>query len=289
MRVLVTGAGGMLARALVPELARRGHRVVALDRAALDVTDEGAVSARVAAERPDAVVQCAAYTAVDRAEEEEEAAHRVNAAAAGHVARACDRAGACFVYPSSDYVFPGDAARPYRPDDPTGPLNAYGRSKLAGEAAARQAERALVVRTSWLYGEGGPNFVDTISHLGRERDVLRVVDDQLGRPTWTGSLARTISELMEARAEGIFHAADAGDPVTWYGFAREILARREIGARIEPVPSSAFPRPAPRPRYSVLDCSMTEAVLGHPLPRWPDALDRYLGGRDERAPVAVHG
>lgn len=289
MRVLVTGAGGMLAQALVPELERRGHRVVALDRAALDVTDEEAVSARVAAERPDAVVQCAAYTAVDRAEEEEEAAHRVNAAAAGHVARACDRTGACFVYPSSDYVFPGDAARPYRPDDPTGPLNAYGRSKLAGETAARGAERALVVRTSWLYGQGGPNFVDTISHLARERDVLRVVDDQLGRPTWTGSLARTISELMEARAEGIFHAADAGEPVTWYGFAREILTRREIDARVEPVPSSAFPRPAPRPRYSVLDCSKTEAVLGRPLPRWPDALDLYLRGREEMAPVAAHG
>lgn len=289
MKVLVTGAGGMLARALVPELERRGHRVVALGRGALDVTDEAAVSARVAAERPDAVVQCAAYTAVDRAEEEEEAAHRVNAAAAGHVARACDRTGALFVYPSSDYVFPGDAARPYRPGDPTGPLNAYGRSKLAGEAAAREAGRALVVRTSWLYGEGGPNFVDTISRLGRERDVLQVVDDQLGRPTWTGSLARTISELMEARAEGILHAADAGEPVTWYGFAREVLARRGIAARVEPVPSSAFPRPAPRPRYSVLDCSETEAVLGRPLPRWQDALERYLEGREERAPLAAHG
>lgn len=285
MRVLVTGAGGMLARAVVRELEERGHRVVATDRAGLDVTDEGAVRGRILGEHPDAVVQCAAYTAVDRAEVEEELARRVNALATRHVARACDDVGALLVYPSTDYVFSGEARKPYLPDDPPAPVNAYGRSKVAGEAAAREARRALVVRTSWLYGEGGPNFVDTITRLARERGTLEVVDDQVGRPTWSGSLARTMSELMERGLEGIFHASDAGAPVTWCGFAREVVARQGLAARIVPVSSSRFPRPAPRPGWSVLDCSETERRLGRPLPGWSDTLQRYLESRTPQVQV----
>jgi dTDP-4-dehydrorhamnose reductase len=286
VRVLVTGAGGMLARALVRELEERGHQVAAMDRAGLDVTDEDAVRERILGEGPDAVVQCAAYTAVDRAEVEEELATAVNALATRHVARACDRLGALLVYPSTDYVFSGEARRPYLPGDPPGPINAYGRSKLAGEVAAREARRALVVRTSWLYGEGGPNFVDTITRLARERETVEVVDDQVGRPTWTGSLARTVSGLMERGLEGIFHASDSGAPVTWCGFAREIVARQELAARIVPVPSSRFPRPAPRPGWSVLDCSETERRLGRPLPSWSDTLQRYLAIRARQVQVS---
>ena len=276
MKVVVTGAGGMLARALVPELRRRGHEVVALARAALDVTDEAAVGARISAERPDAVVQCAAYTSVDRAEEEEDRAARVNATATGYVARVCDRIGALIVYPSTDYVFPGTASEPYRPGSVSEPVNAYGRSKLAGEQAAAGARRSLVVRTSWLYGEGGTNFVDTIRRLASEKEVLRVVDDQVGRPTSTVSLARILSELMEAGATGIFHATDGGPPVSWWGFAREIVAQESLPVEVVPVPSSEFPRPAPRPAYSVLDCSATEAACGRVLPDWRETLASYL-------------
>ncbi len=275
----MTGAGGMLALAVLRVLEERGHEVVALDRAGLDVTDQDAVRERILGERPDVVVQCAAYTAVDRAEEEEELAMRVNALATRYVACACDEVGALLVYPSTDYVFNGNARMPYLPDEPPHPVNAYGRSKVAGEAAAREARRALVIRTSWLYGEGGPNFVETITRLARERETVEVVDDQVGRPTWTGSLARTISELMERGVAGMFHASDAGAPVTWFGFAREIVARQELAARIVPVPSSRFPRPAPRPGWSVLDCSETERTLGRPLPSWSDTLQRYLGSR----------
>lgn len=276
MKVLVTGAQGMLARALVPELCRRGHEVVALSRAELDVTDEAVVEARVLAERPDAVVQCAAYTNVDRAEEEEDRATRVNADAAGYLARACDRVGALVVYPSTDYVFAGTATEPYRPDAIPEPVNAYGRSKLAGERAAAASRRALVVRTSWLYGAGGANFVDTIRRLASEREELRVVDDQVGRPTWVASLARTTCELMETGTTGIFHATDGGPPVSWWGLAREIVAHESRPVEVVPVPSSEFPRPAARPAYSVLDCSGTEAACGRSLPDWRETLASYL-------------
>lgn len=276
MKVLVTGARGMLARDLVPTLAGDGHEVTALDRDRLDVTDGAAVAACVQVLRPDVVVQCAAYTAVDDAETEVAKAFRVNAEGARHAARACQKIGALFVYPSTDYVFDGMADSPYRPDDVPAPINAYGRSKLAGEEAAREAEHALVVRTSWLYGEGGRNFVDTIRSLSRQRAVLNVVDDQLGRPTWTVSLSRCLARLLTERAVGTFHAAGGGDPVTWYGVARELLEREGSATAVVAVSTSAFPRPAARPRYSVLDCSGTEAVVGMPMPDWKETLAGYL-------------
>lgn len=277
MKVVVTGAGGMLAHALVPLLRARGHETVALDRAALDVADRAAVHARIAAERPDAVVQCAAYTAVDRAEEDEAEATRINAVAAGHVADACDRVGAAFVYPSTDYVFAGTATAPYRTGDAVDPVNAYGRSKLAGERAALAVEGGLVVRTSWLYGEGGSHFVDTILRLAREGKPLRVVDDQWGRPTWTGALAEALAALMETGARGIFHATGGGEPVSWCAFAREVVALGSPGARVVPVGSAEFPRPARRPAWSVLDCSATEERTRAKLPHWRDSLRRYMG------------
>lgn len=282
MKVLVTGAGGMLAYALVPLLRARGHEVVALDRAALDVTDEAAVHARISAERPDAVVQCAAYTAVDRAEEDEAEAVRVNATATGYVARACDSVGAWLVYPSTDYVFSGAATVPYRPDDPPDPVNAYGRSKLAGEHAALEAERPLVVRTSWLYGDGGANFVATILRIAREGQPLRVVDDQWGRPTWTGTLAAAIASLTESGSRGVFHVTGGGEPVSWYGFAREIVALANAGAPPVAVRTGDLSRPARRPVYSVLECAATEQRIGEVLPDWRESLCRYLGVGGER-------
>jgi dTDP-4-dehydrorhamnose reductase len=275
MRLLITGAGGMLAQALRRELLARGHEVVALDRAALDITDAAAVASAIGAHRPEAVIQCAAYTRVDDAEREEDAAHRVNAEATGHLARACRAAGTRLIYPSTDYVFDGRATRPYTPAAPTNPIGAYGRSKLAGELAAREAEDFLVVRTSWLYGAGGKNFVATILERARRGEALRVVADQYGSPTWTGSLARTIAELIERQAPaGVYHATNRGE-TTWHGLATEALRVAGVEAEITPVTTAEFPRPAPRPAYSVLDCTATEAVVGE-LAGWREALAEAL-------------
>jgi len=265
----------MLARALRAELLRRDHDVVALDRAALDVTDPRAVLFALRAVRPDVVIQCAAHTRVDDAEHEEELALRVNATGAAHVARACREIGARFLYPSTDYVFDGAATAPYAPDAPTAPINAYGRTKLAAEAAAREAGDFLVVRTAWLYGAGGRNFVASILERARAGQPLRVVDDQRGSPTWTGSLAAAIAALLEAGAPaGIYHATNAGE-TTWYGLAVAALELAGIDAPVPPVSSDEFMRPARRPRYSVLDCSATTALIG-PLPHWRDALAAAL-------------
>jgi dTDP-4-dehydrorhamnose reductase len=276
MKILVTGAGGMLSHALVPILHTSGHDVVAVGRAELDVTERDAVERRVQAERPDAVVQCAAYTAVDRAEREEELAFMVNAEATGYVADACQRIGAMLVYPSTDYVFAGTGDRPYRPEDATGPINAYGRSKLAGERAASRCDRSLVVRTSLLYGAGGSNFVDTIRRLAAERESLDVVDDQTGRPTTTAEFSRTVARLLELGAAGTFHATGGGPATTWYGLAREIVGRMGGSTEVRPVPSSRFPRPAQRPAYSMLECSATERVTGREFRDWRDSLSAYL-------------
>ena len=266
----------MLARALVAELQRRGHGVDAPPRSALDVTDEAAICARILQMQPDAVFQCAAYTAVDEAEKQEEAAFRVNAEATAFAAAACHKIGAALVYPSTDYVFAGTAGRPYRPQDAADPVNAYGRSKLAGEEAARTAGRCLVIRTSWLYGAGGLNFVDTIRGLSRERDRLEVVDDQVGRPTWTGSLATAMVELVMRGADGVFHVTGGGEPTSWYDVAREIVTQTGAGTEVVPVTSERFPRPARRPAYSVLDCSKAEGLLGETMPEWRGVLGRYL-------------
>lgn len=276
MHFVVTGAAGMLAQALVPMLRSRGHQVTPLTRADLDVTDADQVERVLDGLCPHVVVQCAAFTAVDAAEEQESAARAVNAEGTRNVARSCRKTGALLVYPSTDYVFSGNSDRPYLPSDPIAPVNAYGRSKAAGENAAREAERSLVIRTSWLYGAGGPNFVDTILRLARERDVLTVVDDQWGRPTWTGTLAECISSAAENGLTGVLHCSDGGGTTTWHGFATEAVRAVGLPTRIDPVPTEAYPRPAPRPRYSVLDCVETERLLGQILPDWRGSLRRHI-------------
>jgi len=282
MRVGITGGSGMLATALRAEFADHGHEVLTWTRSDLDVTDEMAARRVIEDARPDAVIQCAAYTRVDDAESDEATANRVNVSGARNVAAACAHVGALFVYPSTDYVFSGEARAPYRPEDPTGPISAYGCSKLAGEVAARLCADALIVRTSWLYGDGGGHFVGTIARLARERDRLEVVDDQIGRPTSTRSLAEVMRRLVESRAYGTFHATDSGEPVSWYRFAIEILERLGIPTPIVPVPTERYRRPAPRPAYSVLDCSATEAFLASALPDWRESLGRYLAAAGPR-------
>jgi dTDP-4-dehydrorhamnose reductase len=268
---MITGAGGMLARAVVTELDSRSHDVITFDRSALDVTDGAAVAAAVKRTRPYAVVQCAAYTNVDEAERQEAVAARVNADGTAHVARACRDAGARLVYPSTDYVFDGSATAPVPPDAPTGPVNAYGRSKLAGEVMAATSMDALTVRTSWLYGAGGRHFVGSILRRAAAGQPLRVVDDQRGAPTWTRDLAGMIVGLLERDAPaGVYHATNGG-ATTWYGLAVTALEIAGIDAVVTPVTSAAFPQAARRPAYSVLDCSRTYALVGT-APHWRAAL-----------------
>jgi dTDP-4-dehydrorhamnose reductase len=264
----------MLGSAVAATAMAAGHDVGARERSRLDITDPGAVDEELAAEPWDVVVNCAAWTDVDGAEENEEQATLVNGEGPANLARACAANGIRLVHVSTDYVFAGDKDGPYLESDPTGPRSAYGRSKLAGEEAvtASGAEHAIV-RTSWLYGAGGTNFVDTMLKLGGERDSVSVVDDQLGRPTWTGDLAPALVALAVAPATGLFHAAGEGS-CTWFGLARTALELAGSECVVEPTTTENFPRPAPRPANSVLDSGRgTEAVRLGP---WQDGLVAYL-------------
>jgi dTDP-4-dehydrorhamnose reductase len=276
LRILVTGASGLLGNAVVRSAVERGHDVRAFPRSGLDVTDAGGVERCLRAEKPEVVVHCAAYTAVDRAEAEPGQAMNVNRDGTRNVAMAAAQVGATVVYPSTDYVFNGRADAPYRPDDETSPLNAYGVSQLAGEQVlARSACSWMVVRTSWLYGPGGWDFVDVVLEKGERPSAMTVVDDQVGSPTWTGSLAPGIVELVEAGARGTHHLCDAGEG-TWLDLARQV--GKEAGLNLEFTATStlAWNAPAQRPPYSVLDCSTVEAILGRRMTPWRESLRTYL-------------
>jgi dTDP-4-dehydrorhamnose reductase len=274
MRLLVTGAGGMLGRAVCSAAARLGHDVVGLSRTELDVTDDEHVRRVVAAAEPRAVVNCAAWTDVDGAERAEGAATAVNGVGAGNVARAATEVGARVVHLSTDYVFDGAKETPWVESDPVGPIGAYGRSKLAGELeVAAAAPEHAVVRTAWLFGAGGRNFVDTMLALGGERDEVSVVTDQIGSPTWTVHLAEAVVELAERRGDvGVFHAAGAG-ACSWYELAVEVFDRAGMSCRVRPTTSERFARPAPRPAYSVLASERDEAPV---LPPWQEGVAGYL-------------
>ncbi len=273
----MTGAGGLLAYALVRELRRRGVPTTAVERGELDVTRAADVRRAVVAAQPTVVLHCAAYTAVDRAESDESAAFAVNEAGTANVASAAAVVGALVVYPSTDYVFSGDAEVPYRPGDPTGPLNVYGRSKLAGEhAVQRSGARFLIVRTSWLFGPGGRDFVDAVIARSRRTAPIRVVHDQVGSPTWTMELAPALLDLAWSGREGVFHLAGGGR-ATWRELACEALRLGgSAKSRVEPVTTKEYGAPAPRPRSSVLDASDAEAALGRALPCWRDSLSEHL-------------
>ena len=274
-RWLVTGAGGMLGTDMVAVLTSRGEPVTGMNRAGLDVTDAAAVSEAIARCRPDVVVNCAAWTAVDDAEASEEKALAVNAGGAANLAAGCAASGARLVQVSTDYVFAGDAGRPYAEDDVPAPRTAYGRTKLAGERAVldRLPESGFVVRTAWLYGAHGPSFVGTMIKLEDQRPTVDVVDDQHGQPTWTVDVARQIVALVHsAAAPGIYHATSSGQ-TTWFGLAREIFTLLGADpARVRPIPSSALSRAAPRPAYSVLGHSAWAGPHVPPIGQWRTAL-----------------
>lgn len=265
------GAGGMLGRDVV---AAAPGLVAALAREELDVTDAEAVRAAVRAARPDVVINCAAYTDVDGCESEEERATAINGNGAGHVAAAAAQAGALVVHVSSDYVFDGTKSSPYVESDAVGPISAYGRSKLAGEEAVRAAapEHHLIVRSSWLFGTGGRNFVATISRLAGERDELSVVTDQVGCPTFTGHLAAALIACGEAGLRGTAHVAAAGH-CSWNEFAHEIVRATSSSCRVLPSTSADMARPAPRPAMSAMESERDELPA---LPPWREGLSAYM-------------
>jgi dTDP-4-dehydrorhamnose reductase len=260
----------------------RGWEVLALSRSDLDISDSDAITAKVREFQPDVVINSAAYTAVDRAESESDLAARVNAFGASNVARAAAAASAAIVHLSTDYVFSGDAHEPYLPDDFVGPKSVYGRTKLAGEVAVREVnDNHCIVRTSWVFGRTGSNFVRTMIRLSGERDEIRVVADQQGRPTYAGDLAEAIlsvaDQLRTSRdARGTYHFANSGE-VTWFDFARAIFEIRPVpDLRLIPISTADYPTPARRPRYSVLDTtSFTEQFGVTPRP-WQDPLRELL-------------
>ena len=266
----------MLGQDVVRAARFTNHEVAALDRQTLDVTNERAVRRAMERERPAAVVNCAAYTAVDAAEGDRDAAMRLNADAAGTVAAAAAEVGACVVYPSTDYVFDGTGERPYVESDEPSPRSVYGQSKLAGEVDTAAANpRHFLVRTSWLFGTGGRNFVETMLEIGeRDRQVL-VVRDQVGSPTWTGHLAAGIVRLLDTDAYGLHHMSAQGD-CSWYDFAMAIFDETGVECRVLSTTTAEFARPAPRPAYSVLGTQWQDAIH---LPEWQVGLRGYLEDR----------
>jgi dTDP-4-dehydrorhamnose reductase len=266
MKVVITGAAGQLGVDLVEHCIAAGDDVVARDRSSLDVTDREAVNRLLAAERPDALINAAAYTAVDACESNEELAFAVNALAVGHLSEACETVGAHLVQVSTDYVFDGTLDRPYREDDATNPQSVYGRSKLAGETAAGPS--ATIARTSWVCGEHGSNMVKLVLRLAADADQqLAFVDDQRGHPTFTGDLAPALRQLAADRRSGIHHVTNQG-AVSWYEFVREILVTAgQHPGRVRPIATADLdpPRPAPRPVNSVLDNAAWRAAGYEPL------------------------
>jgi dTDP-4-dehydrorhamnose reductase len=288
MVVAVTGSRGQVGREVEKCGKEHDLQVVGFDRSALDITDPIAVKNTLQEANPALVVNAAAYTAVDQAESEPEAAYRVNRDGPAHLAAFCAQAGVPMIHISTDYVFDGRKPAPYTESDPINPLNVYGRSKATGEAAVHSNLREhVILRASWLYGVHGRNFVKTILRLGQHRDSLNIVDDQYGSPTWAADLAAAILEIARQirRAEtapwGTYHYSGQG-AVTWYGFAAKIFELAgEYGFsiranKINPVSTAAFPTPAPRPRNSLLDCSLIKKTFGIEPPPWEESLHAML-------------
>lgn len=270
----------MLARAVVAEWQARGEEILAPPEEESDIRSREALVGWAERFRPQAIINCAAYTAVDACEDHRETAMEINGRAVAHVVAAAEHVGADLVHISTDYIFGGvpggDRPQPFREDASTAPQSVYGESKLLGEVEALRYPRTLVVRTSWLFGAGGPNFVATIRRLLKEGHTpLRVVDDQVGCPTYTPFLARAIRDLVAGGMHGVVHYCNR-DAVSWHGFARAIARVLDPTAEVVPVTTAEFPRPAPRPAYSVLDVTKFETVANRRVEPWADGLAAYL-------------
>jgi dTDP-4-dehydrorhamnose reductase len=282
MRILVTGSTGQLGFEAVSALSQSGHEVIAPQRREMDFLNPDAVADRTRDYQADWVINCAAYTQVDRAESEVEQAFVINRDSAARLAGAVAGYGGRLLHVSTDFVFDGTQSRPYREEDEARPLSVYGRSKWEGEQAVRTAlPEAIILRTAWVYGVHGHNFVKTILRVAREGKPLRVVDDQFGTPTWARDIAGAIRDLIQNQAKGTYHYTNAGS-TSWHGFATAILAGA-INAGfalettvVEPIPTSGYPTPARRPAYSVLDTGKIQSLLTAPIPHWRDSLNEML-------------
>lgn len=276
MKILVTGVGGQLGHDVCGVLAGRGIEHTGVDLADFDITDAQATRAYIVRNHPDAVIHCSAWTAVDKAEEELEKVRAVNAGGPRNIAAACREIDAKLLYISTDYVFPGTGERFYEPEDPTGPLGAYGATKLEGEQAVQELlEKYFIVRISWVFGKNGNNFVKTMLRLAETRRELNVVCDQIGSPTYTADLAPLLCDMVMTDKYGIYHATNEG-VCSWAEFAREIFRLGGKDVTVQPVPTSAYPTRAVRPLNSRMSKDKLEKMGFSRLPDWQDALRRYL-------------
>ncbi len=272
-QVLVTGANGMLGQDLCPILEENNYKVIRTDIDNLDITDIGTVNKILSEQKPEIVIHCAAYTNVDKAEEDYETAHRINAVGTENIAKVCAANDITLVYISTDYVFDGQADKIYKPSDATNPLNNYGLTKLQGEEAVRRyCKKYYIARTAWLYGIHGKNFVETMLSLA-DKPELKVVDDQVGCPTWTVELSNGIVKLLSGKAYGTYHVCGGGK-TSWYGFAKEIFSLANLSVNLKPCTTDEFPRPAHRPAYSVMD----NGGICRP---WQEALADYMKIRNQ--------
>lgn len=287
MKVLVTGSAGMLAKDLIPCLSRMGHEVLAPPEDRLDITDLRVVKDAVDGLVPELVVNCAAYTRVDDAEKEERQALLVNGLAVHNLCLACQERGIPLVHFSTDYVFDGTKKGAYAIYDTPNPLSAYGRSKLLGEQYVLWLlTRFFLVRTSWLFGRHGRNFIDTMLELGKKQKRIHVVNDQTGCPTWTCHLAEAVVELIRTGRYGVYHVTNSGS-TTWFEFAREVFRLSGMDVEVTPTTTDRFPRPARRPLNSVLDPFPLVEVLGREMPSWEEALGEYLQQREKMRKAGV--
>jgi len=273
MRVLVTGASGQLAQAI--HMVWAEHDLVLPEESLLDLSRQDAIRAVVDQVRPDVLINCGAFTQVDRCETEADLAHLINATAVGWLADACEAQGTMLVQISTDYVFDGTGARPYREDDPTNPVSVYGRTKLEGERQAARCSRHLIARTSWLYDAWGKNFLNTMLNAAGQGRALRVVDDQRGAPTTCRALARQLKVATELNWNGLVHTTCAGE-TTWYGFAQAIFEAKGLAADLSPCNTADYPTPARRPAYSVLDGTRRRNLGRDLMPTWQEALAEVI-------------
>ncbi|MCL2865147.1 MAG: dTDP-4-dehydrorhamnose reductase [Lachnospiraceae bacterium] len=276
MKILVTGVKGQLGFDVVHVLKENAHVVIGVDVEEMDITKADVVRDFITKVKPDAVIHCAAYTAVDAAEDNPALCMAVNAVGTESIAKVCKELDIKMMYISTDYVFPGEGESPWKPEDVRQPLNVYGKSKYQGELAIEKyLSKYFIVRIAWVFGVNGNNFVKTMLKLSRDRDVISVVDDQIGSPTYTADLAVLLAEMIETDKYGKYHATNEG-LCTWYEFAKEIFRQAQIDMQVNPVTSDKFPVKAKRPHNSRLDkCKLVEQGF-QPLPTWQDALGRYL-------------
>ena len=278
MRALVTGVKGQLGFDVMNELAKRGYEGVGVDVEEMDITDAAAVDRVIKESHVDSVVHCAAWTAVDAAEDNVEMCRKVNALGTENIAKVCKELDIPMIYFSTDYVFDGEGTRPWEPDDPVvEPLNVYGLTKYEGEQAVEKyLDKYYIVRIAWVFGVNGKNFIKTMLNLGKTHDTLTVVNDQIGTPTYTYDLARLVVDMLEKEEYGKYHVTNEGGYISWYDFAKEIFKQAGMDVKVEPVSAEQYKAKAKRPSNSRLEKKKLDEHGFKRLPTWQDALSRYL-------------